>query len=390
MSKALEEKRNDLITRAEEVLNKAKTEERALTEDEMKEIEGCRDEIRSIKETLKLDEEIRGEQKMVIKDDKKEGEKKLMTAEEQTRAIEEKETKDFEAYVRANALGEYNERANNMDVGTNGAVIPTTIARRIIRKVYDICPILEKSSKYNTKGALVLPYYDETDTAITVAYQEEFVEMQSNVGKFTTIKLEGFLAGALALISRSLINNTDINIVDYIVDQMAYSIKRFIEHELLIGTEDKVEGLSTLTNAVTAASANAITADEVIKLHDAIKDDFQSDAMFIMSPQTRTALRLLKDEMGRYMLQDDVSLPFGTALLGKPVYVSDNMPDMATGAPVIYYGDFRGLATKFNENINIQVLREHYAPMHAVGVIGWFEFDAKVEDAQKIAVLKMA
>jgi hypothetical protein len=50
----------------------------------------------------------------------------------------------------------------------------------------------------------------------------------------------------------------------------------------------------------------------------------------------------------------------------------------------------RGLATKFSEEMSIEVLREKYATQHAVGVVGWLEFDAKVEDAQKIAKLVMA
>lgn len=387
MSKYLEEKRNDLMTRAEAVLNKAKEERRELTDAEAQELAEIRDDVRRIKETLKMDDDFREMKEMEKKLDGTPEEETEVSVEEKARQKEEQETRAFEAYIR----GKLNERdANNMTFTDNGAVIPETIANRIIRKVYDICPILERSSKYNTKGTLDLPYYDETTNAITVAYQQEFVEMQSNVGQFQSISLTGFLAGALSLVSRSLINNSQINIVDHVVDYMAYAIKRFIENELLNGTEGKVEGLSTLTNSITAASATAITADEVIRLHDAIKDEFQSGAIWIMSPATRTALRLLKDGMGRYMLQDDISLPFGTSLLGKPVYVSDNMPDIAAGETAIYYGDMKGLATKFNENINIQVLREHYAPMHAVGVIGWFEFDAKVEDAQKIAKLVMA
>ena len=109
-----------------------------------------------------------------------------------------------------------------------------------------------------------------------------------------------------------------------------------------------------------------------------------------MSPATRTAIRELKDNYGRYLLQDDISLPFGKSLLGKPIYVSDNMPDMEAGKVAIYYGDMRGLATKFSEDINIQVLREKYATQHAIGVVGWLEFDSKVEDVQKIAKVKMA
>ena len=229
-----------------------------------------------------------------------------------------------------------------------------------------------------------------------MAYQDEFSALTSTSGKFNAVSLTGYLAGALTLISRSLINNTDIDIVGFTVDEMAYQMKRFIEHELLIGTPAsggdpaKVLGMSTLQNVLTAQSATAITADEVIQVHDMVKDEFQNNAMWVMSPSTRTALRTLKDGMGRYLLQDDISLPFGTSLLGKPVYVSDNMPNIATGKKVIYYGDFKGLGTKFSEDINIEVLRERYADQHAYGVIGWFEFDSKVINEQMLAGLEMA
>lgn len=396
MSKFLEEKRNDLITRAEEVLNKAKAEKRELTDDEAQELAEIRDDIRKIKETLGLEDDLRAEMDAVEKKDPEpkaepapEDERACKDAEK--RAIEEQEYKAFEAFLRNTLMNTRADDPVNLTIEDNGAIVPQTIADKIIRKVYDICPVLEKSSKYNIKGTLTIPYYDESETAINVAYQEEFVQVTSSVGQFVSnVTLTGYLAGALAKVSRSLIHNSQFNIVDHVIDIMAEHISRFIEHELLVGTDDKVEGLSGLTNIVTASSQTAITADEVIKLHDSVKDRFQSNAIWIMSPATRTALRLLKDSMGRYMLQDDISLPFGTSLLGKPVYVSDNMPEIGAGNSAIYYGDMRGLATKFSENINIQVLRERYADEHADGVIAWFEFDSKVEDNQKIAVLKMA
>lgn len=393
MSKFLEEKKNDLITRAEKVLNKAKEEKRELTDAEAQELAEIKDDVRRIKETLKMDDDFRELLESQEKKDSEPREDVSVDVEEDRecgdnkRSIEEADRLAFEAYIR----GTINQRANNMEKADNGAVIPQTIADKIIRKVYDICPILDRSTKYNVKGTLTVPYYDEKTTSINVGYQTEFQQITSSVGQFTSsITLTGFLAGALAKVSRSLINNAQFNIVDYVVDLMAEHIARFIEGELLNGTDGKVAGLSNLTNVVTADASNAITADEVILLHDSIKDRYQQNACWIMSMQTRTALRLLKDNMGRYMLQDDISLPFGTSLLGKPVYVSDNMPEIGAGNMTIVYGDFKGLATKFNENINIQVLRERYADEHADGIIGWFEFDAKVEDAQKIAKLVMA
>lgn len=408
MSKILEEKKNDLITRAEELLKMSETRE--LTDDEKEELAEIRDDVKDIKKALGIEDDMRE-----ILDSEAEAKKDNVPTEEdnmdracdtEKRSLDEKkaleirelnERQAFENYIRGYVV---RDTETDMTKTDNGAVIPETIANKIIRKVYDICPILERSSQYNVKGTLTIPYYDEASPAdhITVAYAEEFSALTSHSGKFTSINLTGFLAGALTKVSRSLINNAQFNIVDHVIDLMAEHIARFIEHELLIGTpadagagtDAKVLGLSTLTNAVTAQSASAITADEIIKLHDAIKDRYQRDAIWIMSSATRTALRLLKDEMGRYMLQDDISLPFGTSLLGKPVYVSDNMPEIATGNTVIYYGDCKGLATKFSENINIEVLREKYADEHAVGVIGWFEFDSKVEDQQKMAKLVMA
>ena len=388
--KAKKEKLNDLITRAEDVVSKAKAENRELTDDEMQEIAEIRDDVRKIKEFLGLDDDARALSDEVPADDAEracggEQEKRSMDDEMQKRELEDRAT--FEAFLR----GKLNERANNMTFDANGAVIPETIANKIIKKVYDISPILQRSSQYNVKGTLTIPYYDESETAITVAYQTEFEEIASNAGKFTsTVTLTGFLAGALAKVSRSLINNSQFNIVDHVVDLMAEHIARFIEGELLNGTDDKVAGLSTLTNKVTAGATNALTSDELIELQDSVKDVYQQNAIWIMSTKTRTAIRLLKDNMGRYMLQEDISAPFGRTLLGKPVYVSDNMDEIGAGKDVIFYGDMKGLATKFSENISIQVLRERFATQHADGIVGWFEFDAKVEDQQKIAKLTMA
>ena len=374
--KAEIEKKNDLITRAENIVNGAEAENRELTDAEAQELAEIRDDVKAIKAKLEIVDEMKDEKEEVVED-------KVDDATDEERA--------FEDFVR----GVVNERATNMTKLANGAVIPQTIANKIITKVYEICPILERSSKYNVKGKLEIPFYDESSHSISVTYASEFSDLESNVGNFDKIELDGYLAGALTLVSKSLINNSDFNIVDFIVDRMAYAIKRFIEGQLLngyasTGASAGIVGLSNLTNYKTASAQTAITADEIIAVHDGIKDEFQNDAIWIMSPATRTALRSLKANTGEYLLNDDISSPFGTTLLGKPVYVSDNMPDMGAGKTVIYYGDMSGLATKFSEELTIEVLREKYATMHAVGVVAFIEADGKIENAQKLCRLVMA
>ena len=390
MEKELNEKKNDLITRAEDVLNKAKEEKRELTEAEAEELAEIRDNVRRIMKTLELKGEF---DKMEGNALEKEGlpkdeAKTEVEIEKEERALADE--KAFESYIRGTVT---NERASNLTPASNsgGVLIPTTIANRIIKQVYDMCPILERSTKYNVKGKLELPYYDESTQSITVAWATEFQDLESNVGKFTNITLTGYLAGALSLISRSLINNAQFDVVAFVVDRMAYDISRFIENALLNGS-GSVTGLSTVSNIVTASSSTAVTTDELIEVQGLVKDVFQDRAIWIMNEATRTEIRKLKSNTGSYLLNEvyDLASPFKNTLLGKPVYVSDNMPEMEAGKIAIYYGDMTGLATKFSEDINIEVLREKYATQHAYGVVGWLEFDSKIEDPQKISAIQMA
>lgn len=387
MSKILVEKKNDLITRAEELVKEA--EVRELTEDEAAELAEIRDDVKKIKEALGVEDEMRDILEAEAKEDNVPTEEEKMNEErtEEKRALDEE--KAFDAFIR----GTYNERGDyEMVKSNNGGVIPTTIANRIIKKIYDISPIISRSERFNIKGKLQIPVYDESSHAITVAFQTEGSAPDASSGDFTQVTLGGYLAGALAKIGKDLIANTNFDVVSFIVNEMAEAMARFIEKECLVPSDTtyKVKGMSTLTNKITAASTSAITADEVVALRDKVKDVYQQNAIWVMSPATRTALRLLKGSDGHYLLNDDLSSPFGVSLLGKPVYVSDNMEDIAASKNVIFYGDFKGLALKFSQEIDVQVLRERYADQFCVGVVGTFDFDAIVCDQQKLAKLVMA
>ena len=381
--KKLTEQRAELIDKMKAIAAKAETEQRAMDAEEAKTFDELEEQIKALDGTIqrikKAKEAGETEESNPAPDGKPEGEE----------AKEKEEERAFENYIR----GVVEERAEtNLTAGENGAVIPSSIANKIIKKVADISPIFAKATRYNIKGNLSIPYYDEETQSITVAFASEFTALTSSSGKYTSIELKGYLAGALTKISKSLINNSQFNIVAEVVKSMAEKIAEFIENVLLNGAtvgDNKIEGLTGVKQIVEAAADNKITMDEIIDLKDSVKDVYQRNACFIMHPDTRTYMRKLKDANGRYLLQDDVTSEFGCTLLGKPVFVSDNAPKMESGADAIIYGDLTGLAVKVSEESNVQVLREKYADEHVDGVISWFEFDAKVENQQKLAKLRM-
>ena len=368
--KALDEKRVDLIGQLQGIIDTAKAEKRSLTADEEKRFAEYETEIKNIDETI-------------------EREDKNMNKNEQRSEVEIRESKQFVDYVRAVVE---NRADANLTAGNNGAIIPHTIAKKIITTAYDMSSILRDATKYNTKGVLSIPVYGaDASTDITMAYTEEFTELESKVGKFTSVNLENFLAGALVKLSKSLINNTDIDLENTVVTLVAETVARFMERECLIGTDGKVQGLRGVTIKVNAASASAITADELVKLKNSVKKGLRRGAKWIMSNATLTAIECLKDGDDRLVFHNDMTGEYDGYLLGYPVEVSDNMPDIATKKDVIYFGNFSGLALKQREDaLELNVLREKFATQHAVGINAWVEFDAKVENAQKIAKLTMA
>lgn len=380
--KQLVEKRNELVEQINSMFTKAETEQRSFNEAEVSEYEKLTGEIKAIDKTLKLHEEARSFADVTTPAPKA-GE--VNTFEVESRA--------FDKFLRSGALSHKEERADvNMTMGDNGAVIPTTIANKIIETVRNIAPIFQLSAKYSVKGTLTFPKYDESNGAIACAYAEEFTALQSKTGKFTSVSLGGFLVGALTKVSRSLVNNAEFDIVSYVITKVAEAIARFLEKELLLGSgSNACSGvLATNTNKFTTASATALTADDLITAQMKVAQQYQGNACWIMSPDTLLAVRKLKDGNDRYLLNDDIATGFGFTLLGKHVYVSDNVPNIASKATVIAYGDFSGLYVNLRSSIELQVLHEKYADEHATGVVAWFEVDSKVIETQKLVTVAMA
>lgn len=375
--KQLIEKRNALIEEMEKMVEACETETRAFNEDENKRYEEITKELNDLDATLKAADEL----------DEKRSYQPIEKPDE-TKDRAELEERAFESYIRGTL--DLETRADvNLTKSDNGAVIPSSIANKIIEKIKEMSPLFALATHYNVGGTLTIPSYDESTQKITMAYATEFTAIDSTSGKFTSISLTGFLAGARSLVSKSLVNNSQFDLVPFVVRKMAEAAAYWIENQLINGTTSKIEGLSKVTASVTAASATAVTADELIDLQETIPDVYQGGCIWVMSKATRTAIRKLKDGQNNYLLNKDATSRWGYTLFGKDVYISDNMPDMAAGKRAILYLDPTGLAVKMTETPSVEVLREKYADQHAIGVICWMELDSKVENAQKIAALAM-
>ena len=381
--KKLIEKRNALKAQLDAMLEKAKTEDRAFNDEENAEFNRIENEIKSLDATIKAEERAKGITEL-----------HAPAAQPAPAQPDQKEVEEraFVDYLNGRIM-EMRDGEQNVDwANNNAAVVPTTIANRIIDEVIDLCPILAGADVYHEKGNLKIPKWTKANSThdVTVGYATEFQALTPDSGKFTSVDLGGYLAGALVLVGKSVINSSVVNVTSFIIRKIAEKAAQFIEHELLVGSgSSAAQGATKTTNIVTTASSGTIAFDDLVTLQGKIKQANQKNACWTMAPDTFTAIKLLKDTNARPLIEPDATKAFPYTLLGKPVYLSDNMPAIGANNLAVLYGDYNGLSVNFRENIGIEVLREMYHTQHAIGIDCWFEFDSKISDEQKLAVLKI-
>ena len=377
MKKKLIEKRNALIEEMDALLAACEQEGevRAFTEEEAKRFAELETEIRALADQLAAIEKREG-----IGDPAAEGAAGVGESAEETeqRALDER---NVVAFLRGESRA--------LDVAQNGGIIPAHIANKIIDTVRELSPIYALATVYNVGGDLIFPVYDETTSSISASFVEDMTELTEGTGKFVTVRLENYIVGTLAKISKSLMNRTDFDLMAFVVSKVAQKIAEFLEEKLIQGTAGKNDGILSAKQTVEAPSDVALTADDLIDLQMSVVQPYQAGACWIMHKDTLKAIRKLKDSTGEYLLNKDVTTPFGWSILGKPVYITESMPQIEAGAKAIAYGDMSGLYVKLAQGIELQVLLEKYATQHAVGVVGYVEFDSRIVEPQKISILKM-
>lgn len=375
--KELLEQRNAMLDELDKILDGAKTEKRAFSEEEIRKVAELKTKIGDIDQTVKLEEEVRGLEKKEVKVPQTEAEKRA--------EVISKEERSFIDFVKGT-----DTRA--LSAGSQGVVIPVSVANKIIDTVKNISPIVGMATSWTVNNDLILPSYDFTQH-VPAGYYTELAAMTAQSANFGSIKLGNIIIASLALISKSLINRTDIDILPFIVGEVAKAIAYFLEGEMLNNANSsvgsgavKLGGLANASQTLTGATTMVITVAELLTIQMKVPQVYQQNCAWIMHPTTLAYIQGLTATTGILIMGNTLheSAPF--TILGKPVYVSDHMPVMAVSAKEIYYGDFSGLHMKLTKNLELQVLNERFADQYAVGVVATMECDSCIIEQQKIAL----
>jgi HK97 family phage major capsid protein len=110
---------------------------------------------------------------------------------------------------------------------------------------------------------------------------------------------------------------------------------------------------------IATGSATTVTADAIVKMPFMLKAAYTANATWLMSRHTLAQIALLKDTTNQYLWRMGLENGRPSTLVGYPVRTGEDMPQIASGALVYAFGDFRRAYTVVRR-LGVSMLRDPY------------------------------
>jgi HK97 family phage major capsid protein len=130
-------------------------------------------------------------------------------------------------------------------------------------------------------------------------------------------------------------------------------------------------------------------SDALVDLVYALNAQYRANATFVMNSKTTGAVRKMKDADGRFLWADGIQDGQPARLLGYPVLVAEDMPDIAAGAFAIAFGDFSAGYT-VAQRPDLRILRDPFSAKPHVLFYASKRVGGDVSDFAAIKLLKFA
>lgn len=295
---------------------------------------------------------------------------------------------DFGRHLRGK-LTVHNVLSEGVDAN-GGYLVPTEFEKFIVDALQEENVMRKLCKVITTANDRKIPVAATHSVAAWTAENSAYTESNPT---FTQKTIDTYKLTDLIKVSIELLDDSAFNLEDYIAREFAYAFGAAEEQAFCVGTgTGQPTGLFTAnggTVGVTAASATAITTDEVISLIHSLKSPYRKKAKFLMNDATVAALRKLKDNNGAYLWQPSVQAGEPDKLMGYEIYTSPYVPTLAAGALAIAFGDFQNYWIADRTGRTVQRLNELYSTNGQVGFVGTERVDGKIILPEGIQLLKM-
>lgn len=371
--KELQEKRAALVEEMRTITSAAEMRaEKDLTEDEVKTLNEKRAALKGVDTQLAVAEELEALDKRA--------------AEQRAKAVgaDDKAKEELRAFANYLRDGRISEETRTVLTTDNAAVmIPKEISQQIILGLQGAYELMNKVNLRITPHAktFVEPILsgDMTLKRITVGSANE-----EGAASFDGIEIKAYDYRLPVIpISLTLLDGSDADIQGAIVALLTEHIARGLTNLALTGgtASDGISALVPKVVTTTAASATAVTYNDLIDVLAKVKapHNAQGVASWVMNSATRAALMKVLDQNGRPIFVESAREGEPDRILGRPVVIDDNMPDIGAGKTPILFGDLRKYVLRIVQGVKVRVYQEEkFYKDNCVGIQAFVSADGKL------------
>lgn len=317
-------------------------------------------------------------------------------------AADDSKRKAFEAFIRR---GEVRDELVAGTDANGGYLVPEAQATEIIKLASNGNPMRELATVKTISGDSY-PFLVRSTGAGASWTTETGTRSATGTPTYAERRITPFEIYANPPISQQLLEDAAFDAEAEVNDAVAEEIRNQENDKFFNGTgSSQIQGIlagTTVDDAswvdgktgiITAANATAVTGDELIDLQDALHDDYQANATWLMNKKTFTAIRKLKQGTNgadKYLLwtPEIIGGRLTNTLMGAPVRKCSAMPVMAASSLAVVYGDIRA-AYVIVDRVGLSIMRDPYTNKPYVNFYTRKRTGGGIRNYQAFKVLKM-
>lgn len=247
-----------------------------------------------------------------------------------------------------------------------GYLVPIMIANQIISGLNAQSYIRQMANVYSTTSTTDIPVDESIPSFGWLGESDTYQQTDLTFGK---VVIGAHKTGGIIKVSEELLEDNAFNLEMHLENKIITGFDVVEEQAFLTGDgTGKPTGIVTSASAgVTAASATAITSDEVIDFVYSIPARYRAGSAVIASTAFIKAVRKMKGSDGQYLWQPSLAADRPETLMGRALYESEYMPNIATGTIPAVIANLKYYDVVDRGQMYIQRLVEKYAEAGMVG-----------------------
>ncbi len=285
-----------------------------------------------------------------------------------------------------------------------GYFVRPELSAKTIKRVFETSPMRDLADVVTTGSDILELIIDDDESTIGGAVGETATRSATDTPTIGKLSIEAHEIYAIQLATQRMLDNEGFDVENWLLAKMADKMARTENTQFISGTGSKeARGILSFSawttpgtyekaklEQVASGTAGEVTAAGLIDLQNALKEEYQANATWLMKRTTFGSCLKLTDGQGSYLINSKL-LAEGASkvILGAPVRFANDMAAVASSALAVAYGDFK-VGYTIVDKVGIRIIRDEYSQKPYIEFYGIKFTGGDVTNYDSIKILKLA